>query len=246
MNDIVILGGGGFARDVYWILDDFNQMDRKWNILGFIDENPTAHGQELCGLPVLGSFEWFARGCRPSVICGVGGNRTRRKFTSKARELGLEFACAIHPAARVSRHVEIGQGCVICAGTAIPTRISLGDHVNLNLNCTVGDDVVIESYCNLSSGVHISGHAHLETGLDIGPGARVIPSVRIGRDSIIATPDPQTLQTVSTLIILKAQVLAYAEVFLIASSIMSLGVVAALFLREPKRHATPASVTPMH
>jgi len=185
LKDIVILGGGGFAREVYWILDEINQCDPQWNILGFIDENPDARGRELCGLPVLGGFEWFNRRPRPLVISGVGGNRTRRRFSVQARCLGLEFASAIHPAARISRYVHIGEGCVICAGTAITTQICLGDHVNLNLNCTVGHDAVIESYCNLSPGLHISGYAHLETGLDIGTGAVVIPSVRIGHDSII-------------------------------------------------------------
>ena len=185
MKDIVILGGGGFAREVSWILDEINQVDRQWNLLGFIDENPDARGRELCGFPVLGGFEWFARAHRPKVICGVGGNRTRRRFSTQARCLGLEFASAVHPAARISRFVHIGVGCVICAGTAITTQIRLGDHVNLNLNCTIGHDAIIESYCNLSPGVHISGHVHLETGLDIGTGAVVIPSVRIGHDSII-------------------------------------------------------------
>lgn len=185
MKDIVILGGGGFAREVYWILDEINQQTRLWNILGFIDENPATHGGELCGLPVLGGFDWFDGGHKPLVVSGIGGNRCRRRFAELADRLGLEFATLVHPAARVSRHATIGRGTVICAGTAVTTQISVGDHVNLNLNCTVGHDAVIEDYCNLSPGVHISGNVHLEPGLDIGTGAVVIPSVRIGHDSII-------------------------------------------------------------
>jgi hypothetical protein len=61
--------------------------------------------------------------------------------------------------------------------------------------------------------------------------------LQIGQDSIINTTDPSTLQTVSSLIILKAQVDAFAEVFLIASAIMSLGIFVALFLKQPKHHA---------
>ena len=49
------------------------------------------------------------------------------------------------------------------------------------------------------------------------------------------TIDPQTLQIVSTLVILKAQVAAYGTVFLVASSVMALGVIVALFLRDTKR-----------
>lgn len=58
-----------------------------------------------------------------------------------------------------------------------------------------------------------------------------------GQRVVMNVHDAQTVQTVSTLIILKAQVEAYAEVFAIAAGIMSLGVVAALFLKEPKHRA---------
>jgi len=62
--------------------------------------------------------------------------------------------------------------------------------------------------------------------------------IRIGQSTIVHTTDPQVLQMVSTLVILKAQVAAYSEVFLIASGIMALGIIVALFLREPKAHAS--------
>ncbi len=61
--------------------------------------------------------------------------------------------------------------------------------------------------------------------------------LQVGRDAIIKTTDPQILQTVTSLIVLKAQVMSYAEVFVVASLIMFLGFVAAFFLRKPKNIA---------
>lgn len=59
--------------------------------------------------------------------------------------------------------------------------------------------------------------------------------------------DPHMTGIVTALIIAKAQVEAYGEVFLIASVVMSLGVIAAFFLREPKEHHAPSDgVAPMH
>ena len=46
--------------------------------------------------------------------------------------------------------------------------------------------------------------------------------------------DPVMTGTVTALIIVKAQVEAFSEVFLIASAVMSLGIIAAFFLKEPK------------
>lgn len=57
--------------------------------------------------------------------------------------------------------------------------------------------------------------------------------IRLGQDVVINTHTPQVMQEVTALIILKSQIMAYAEVFVIASSIMALGIVVALFLRQP-------------
>jgi sugar O-acyltransferase (sialic acid O-acetyltransferase NeuD family) len=186
LNDLVILGAGGFAREVWWLSEDVNQDIPTWNVLGFIDEAPEAEGKLLCDLPVLGGFGWFERHAeKPFVICGVGSNRTRRRFVEKARSLGLRHATLVHPATRMSRFVEVGEGSVICAGTVLTTQIRIGSYVNLNLGCTIGHDAVIEDFCNLSPGVHISGSVHLEEGVDVGSGAVVLPGKRVGRDSTL-------------------------------------------------------------
>lgn len=57
--------------------------------------------------------------------------------------------------------------------------------------------------------------------------------LEIGQNAVVRVSDPQTISIVQNLIILKAQVEAYGEVFLIASIIMSLGVVIALLLKTP-------------
>ncbi|MBK5215860.1 MAG: hypothetical protein JJE53_03605 [Candidatus Pacebacteria bacterium] len=58
--------------------------------------------------------------------------------------------------------------------------------------------------------------------------------LELGQNAIINSSNPQIIKTVSTLVILKAQVMAYGDVFLIASCIMATGVIVALFLRQPK------------
>lgn len=61
--------------------------------------------------------------------------------------------------------------------------------------------------------------------------------LQLGQDAVVHSADPQTLQLVQTLIVLKAQVEAYGTVFLVAAAIMMSGVLVALFLRAPSpRH----------
>lgn len=186
MKDVVILGAGGFAREVLWVFEECNAEKKEWNVLGFLDENLQNKGRILCDVPVLGDFKWLeARSPKPLVISGVGTNPVRRKFADLARAAGASFCTVVHPSVRMTRFVTIGLGTVICAGNLITCQISIGDHVNINLDCTIGHDAVIESFCNISPGVHLSGYSHLEEDCDLGTGAVVLPSKRVGGGSVI-------------------------------------------------------------
>ena len=187
MTDVVILGAGGFARETYWVFLDDNLETRKWNVLGFIDDNASLHGTTLCDLPVLGGFDWLSKNARSDwrAICGVGNPRTRKLLAEHAAALGLEFCTAIHPSARLSRWVEIGPGTIITAGNVLTTQIKLEPHVLLNLDCTVGHDTIIGRYCNINPGCHISGSVRLGEGVDLGTGAVVLQGKTIGDWSVI-------------------------------------------------------------
>jgi len=85
-TDLVVLGAGGFAREVLWLVEDCNANDPVWNVLGFIDENRELHGRTLCDVPVLGGLEWLNDKAGIHLISGVGGNAVRRRFETGAQE----------------------------------------------------------------------------------------------------------------------------------------------------------------
>ena len=43
MKDIVIIGAGGIGREVAWIIEEINEVNSTWNIVGFVDENREMH-----------------------------------------------------------------------------------------------------------------------------------------------------------------------------------------------------------
>ena len=42
IQDIVIIGAGGFGREVAEIIDDINKEKKQFNLLGFLDDNEQA------------------------------------------------------------------------------------------------------------------------------------------------------------------------------------------------------------
>ena len=185
LTKVIILGAGGLAREVLWIFREANKVEPRWDVLGFIDENPENHGKVLCGLPVLGDFSWFAGGEGVKVICGIGNNRSRKKVVEKAKELKLEFCSIVDPTARMSSYVECGEGVVVASGNIITTQVQIGSHVFINLANTIGHDAVIHDYVNLAPGNNVSGDVTLEEGVQVGTGCAIIPGVTVGEWSTI-------------------------------------------------------------
>jgi sugar O-acyltransferase (sialic acid O-acetyltransferase NeuD family) len=184
---IVILGAGGFAREVLWVFREANGTNPQWEVLGFVDEDKSKHGEIICDLPVLGGFDWFKRGDgqKVRVLSGVGSTLTKQHLADVSKRLGLDFCSLVHPDARMSTYVSIGPGTVITAGNIITTQVSIGDHVTVNLNCTIGHDCDIGNYSTLAPGTHLSGNCRIGEGVELGTGCIVLPGITIGRWSTV-------------------------------------------------------------
>ena len=186
MKDLVIFGTGGFAREVHQIVEDFDQVKSAWNFIGFLDGNPESHNKEIHGFPVLGGAEWLAGRRGVAVVVAIGGPAGKRKVVEQIRAAGeTSFATLVHPLAWVGNRVSLGEGVVICAGTLITTDIRLGNHVILNLDCTVGHDSCIEDYVTVAPSVNISGCVKVGEGCDLGTNSTVIQGITIGHWSVV-------------------------------------------------------------
>lgn len=186
---VVILGAGGFAREVLDVFDACNdQVPRTWEVLGFVSEVPADWGTTRNDVPVLGGFEWFAgtpgrRDVR--VVCGIGSPAVRRRVVARADELGLSFVTVVHPRATLTRWIELGAGTVVTAGVVLTNQIRVGRHVHLNLNATVGHDAVLGDFVTVAPGVHVSGNVEIGDGCDIGTGAAIVQKLAIGEWSVV-------------------------------------------------------------
>jgi FlaA1/EpsC-like NDP-sugar epimerase len=102
MQDLVIIGAVGFAREVDWLVEEINQKAPKWNLIGYIDENQEKWGQELNTYPVWGYFAALEKlPLSILTICAVGNPGDKLRLVEKAKVLGTKFATLIHPAISV-------------------------------------------------------------------------------------------------------------------------------------------------
>lgn len=190
MQQIAIYGAGGFAREIAWLIEACNQPGPTYELVGFIDDDPSLHGTVLNDVLVMRPPEARRRFPDARVIVAVGAPRTRELLIGKAAALGFGFATLIHPRVERSPRIEIGDGTVICAGNILTTDIRLGRHVQINLDCTVGHDAILGDYTSLAPGVHVSGWVHFGQRVYVGTGAVILNGtaeapITIGDDAVI-------------------------------------------------------------
>lgn len=191
MKDLYIIGAGGFGREVAWIVERINSIKPTWNLKGFIDDNETLWGSTEGEYHVFGGCEYLSALEDVYAVCAVGSSNVRKKIIEKLKDTSAKFATLVDPSVLYSNSVKIGEGSIVCAGTIITVDVNIGDHVIVNLDCTIGHDAVIDDFVTIYPSVNVSGNvligecSELGTGTQIIQGKKVISNTIIGAGAIV-------------------------------------------------------------
>ena len=184
MKDIVIIGAGGFGREVAWLIEDINNAKPEWNILGFVDDTEFLQGKRINEYEVIGDIDWIINQ-EINVVVAIGDPVGKKKVIERMKESRNRYPVLIHPSVVYSKSVNFGEGTIICAGNIVTVNIEIGKHVIVNLDCTIGHDANIGDYSTILPSVNISGFVKIEECVSIGTGSAIIQGVNIGENTIV-------------------------------------------------------------
>lgn len=191
---LVIIGAGGFGREVLDIVNDINSRladspTGRYDFIGFVDDGePDMERLSRIGARYIGpssSLRDLPEGCVYSI--GIGSGAIRRKIDEVATAAGLAPATLIHSSATFGADVRVSPGAVICAKVSITTNVTIGRHAHVNLNSTIGHDAVLDEYSTVNPLCAISGEVTLAAEVMVGTNSAVNQGLTIGRGSIIAS-----------------------------------------------------------
>jgi len=182
---VLIVGAGGHGQVVADVLLRAWETGSNREPIGFIDDNPVLHGQNLVGLPVFGGTAQLSDIEHDAVVVAIGNNRTRAEAFSRLNESEQEFVNAVHPSVVIASDVELGRGIVICAGVVINTGAVIGDNVTLNTGSSIDHHNKIGPHTHVAPGVHLGGNVHIGVGAFLGIGCAVVPNCFIGDWAVI-------------------------------------------------------------
>lgn len=180
-----IIGTGDFARELADMILDYKYgLPNYLQFVAKTKEELNAYNQKpyrnLLGITEESyiALTYNNTQVKTRTYIGLGDTRLREKIGSRLNDFAFPLDCSLNP--HSSRENIIGKGSIIGPGSILTNRITVGDHVLINLACTIGHDVEIGSYSNLSPGCHINGHTKIGKACNIGSGTVTVPGAEIG------------------------------------------------------------------
>jgi len=182
---LVIVGAGGFGREVLDVVEAMNAAGAALDFVGFVDDGDVDEAVVARRSAQVIGGSGLLRATSDRLTIGIGAPAVRRHLAERLDPSRERSVVLCHPAATVGGDVELGAGTVVTAGARVTTNVRLGRHVHLNLNSTVGHDCFIDNYVSVFPGATISGSVRIGEGATIGTGANVLPGVSIGEGAVV-------------------------------------------------------------
>jgi sugar O-acyltransferase (sialic acid O-acetyltransferase NeuD family) len=182
MKDILILGAGGFAKEIHFLIREIGG----YNIIGFVHEKPTSSIYvDKIEYTVFNEFELENIKSDTCIAIGIGEPKIIQKTVCFLKDK-FHFPNLIHPSVIADwKNIKIGQGNILTAKVMLTTNIELGSFNIFNLSCTIGHDVTIGN-CNVfNPRVNISGGVNIGNNSFIGSNATILQYIKIEDNVII-------------------------------------------------------------
>ena len=184
MNNIIIVGAGGFGREVYqWCQDSFDKSEYK--IKGFLSKDKNELDNFKIDAPIIGHEDDYEIQSDDRFLIAIGNVDIKKKVVESLKKKGAKFLSLTHPTAIVSPNSKVGEGVIICPYSILTDSVEIGDFVMLNVYVYCGHDSKVGKYSILSPYATLNGYATLGDEVFVATHSTITSSKNVGKKSII-------------------------------------------------------------
>ena len=207
MKNLLIIGAGGFGREVLMMAIDNPSYGVDWVIKGYLDSrsdvldafskdsnllpdsmdySPEKRERYNRNYPIVGDPLSYEPQAGDVFICAVGAPADRRKYAEPLIAKGAQFIRLVHPLSAISTFAEIGAGSIIGAYASMSPDSKIGRHVSISSYTAIAHDVTIEDWVEIGAHCLVAGNVNVASGARIHPGSVVTPKSQIGENAVVA------------------------------------------------------------
>jgi len=185
MKKLIIVGAGGFGREIYGWASDHPDSGTAWELAGFIDDDVDALDGYQYPAGVIGSIEAHQPAADEVFVCAIGAPMIKQQVCQALMERSAKFISLVHPSVIHGENVQLGIGVVLCPRVTLTADISIGDFAAINCHSSVGHDVVIGAWATISGHCDLTGNTRYGVGAFLATGVRIVPGKSIGDFSYV-------------------------------------------------------------
>jgi sugar O-acyltransferase (sialic acid O-acetyltransferase NeuD family) len=185
---LLLVGGGGFARETLELVRAVNAQSPSWRVLGLLDDDPRLHGSRVHGFEVIGPSAAVHDHPGTLVAACVASPDEPTRRLSLVDRLGLpaeRYATLVHPAAVIPRSASVGPGSILHAGTVLTADVRLGAHVAAMPAVVLTHDVDVGEGVTFGAAANVAGRVMIERGAYIGAGAMLRQGLVVGAGALV-------------------------------------------------------------
>ena len=191
MKNLIIIGAGGYAREIYWNAQVSSGFDSEWTIKGFLDGDVKLSAEEYAKLPgensILGNIDDYEILPDDIFTCAIGTPKVRKKLVEKILSRGGKFINIISEYAHIAPTVKIGNGVIIGISDNISDCVEIGDFTIINSGSYLGHDTKVGKFTCIMAQVEIGGGTQIGDEVFIGSNATLLPKTKIGNGAHIGS-----------------------------------------------------------
>lgn len=183
MNNLYLVGAGGFAREIYSYIHGSDFIVDGFKFAGFLSDKQSDLDKFDIDIKVIDQIMSCRVDSTDAVIIAVADCNLKEKLFNYYKNLGARILTYIHETAFVGLNVNIGEGSVVCPYAILTSDIHVGVAVTVNVYSSIGHDAILGDFCTLSGHCDVTGHVCLDSKVFMGSHALVTPKVKVGKGS---------------------------------------------------------------
>lgn len=198
MKQLIIIGAGGLAKEVYFLVKEINKMKKTWQFLGFADKED--FGKEIIdGYTVIGDDEFVLNEFKGIALAVAQGfTNSRKRIYEFYKKFGIfDFPNFIHPSVIGDfDSLKIGKGNIVLPCVVFCPDVEIGDANFINKCVVIGHDVKMSNCCVTNSCANISGNVLLGDCCLVGASSVIHQGVTLAAGSKLGLGSALTQDTV--------------------------------------------------
>lgn len=184
---IIIVGAGGFAREVLGYIFTEKTAGVYDRIKGIVVDGYQKNDYLPYDLPYLGSVAEYKSTAEDLFLVCIGENPGRRQVIELLKSKGAKLFTYVSESSYVNSTAKIGEGVIVAPFCIINANVILGKYALLNSYSAIGHDSIVGVHAVLSPYAAINGGCRVGDNLIMGTRATIFPKINLGNNCIITT-----------------------------------------------------------